>query len=75
MFKSLEIGRRIKSEEFEERALALREQLMRAQLDLARRDYPLIIVVAGSCEQIADADRLLMLRLERHCGLQGLSGS
>lgn len=47
MFKSLEIGRRIKGDEFDERSLALREQLMRAQLDLAKREYPLIIIVAG----------------------------
>ncbi len=47
MFKSLEVGRRIKGDEFDERALALREQLLQLQLDLATRDYPLIIVVAG----------------------------
>jgi len=47
MFKSLEVGRRIKNGEFNDRALQLRQQLLQAQLDLAGRDYPLIIVVAG----------------------------
>ena len=47
MFKSLEVGRRIKNVEFRERSLPLRRDLLQAQFQLAERDYPLIILVAG----------------------------
>ena len=47
MFKSLEVGRQIKGSEFDELAPDLQLQLLTAQRDLAGRDYPLIIVIAG----------------------------
>jgi polyphosphate kinase 2 (PPK2 family) len=47
MFETLEVGKSIKSSEFSELALPLRHQLLQAQFDLAKRNYPVIIVIAG----------------------------
>jgi len=47
MFETLEVGKRIKSSEFNELELPLRQKLLQAQFDLADRDYPVIILVAG----------------------------
>lgn len=47
MFKSLEVGRRIKNRAFREQSLPLRHDLLQAQFDLAERDYPVIILIAG----------------------------
>ena len=47
MFETLEVGKKIKNGDFGKLQQKLREQLLLAQLDLANRDYPVIIVVAG----------------------------
>ena len=47
MFETLEVGKQIKGSDFNELQQQLRERLLMAQLDLAGRDYPVIIVVAG----------------------------
>lgn len=47
MFETLEVGKQIRPADFNELQRALREKLLLAQLDLAERDYPVIIVVAG----------------------------
>ena len=47
MFETLEVGKRIKSSDFNELALPLRQKLLNAQFDLAKHDYPVIIVIAG----------------------------
>ena len=47
MFETLEVGKHIKSSDFDQLEQPLREQLLKAQLELAARDYPVIIVVAG----------------------------
>ena len=47
MFETLEVGKRIKGSEFSELELPLRQQLLEAQFDLAKRNYPVIIVIAG----------------------------
>jgi polyphosphate:AMP phosphotransferase len=47
MFETLEVGKQIKPGDFSELQQKLRERLLLAQLDLAQRDYPVIIVVAG----------------------------
>ncbi|MCB1854384.1 MAG: polyphosphate:AMP phosphotransferase [Halieaceae bacterium] len=47
MFETLEVGKQIKPGDFDKLEGPLREQLLRAQLELAERDYPVIIVVAG----------------------------
>ena len=47
MFKTLEVGKQIKSSEFNELALPLRQKLLEAQFDLAERNYPVIIVIGG----------------------------
>jgi polyphosphate:AMP phosphotransferase len=47
MFETLEVGRRLKRSEYNELQLPLRQKLLEAQFDLAERDYPVIIVVAG----------------------------
>jgi len=47
MFETLEVGKKIKNGEFKELQLALRQKLLETQFDLAGRDYPVIIVVAG----------------------------
>ena len=47
MFETLEVGKRIKSSDFNELALPLRQKLLKAQFDLAKHDYPVIIVIAG----------------------------
>ncbi len=47
MFETLEVGKRIKENDFSSLQKQLRDRLLKAQLDLAGRDYPVIIVVAG----------------------------
>ncbi len=47
MFETLEVGKRIKKSAFNDLQLALRQELLKAQFDLAERDYPVIIVIAG----------------------------
>jgi polyphosphate:AMP phosphotransferase len=47
MFETLEVGKSIRKSEFNDLQLTLRHQLLQAQFDLAQRDYPVIIVVAG----------------------------
>ena len=47
MFETLEVGKRIKGGEFNKLELPLRQNLLAAQFDLAERDYPVIIVIAG----------------------------
>lgn len=47
MFDSLETGKRIKGSKFDKLELPLRHQLLTAQFDLAAKDYPVIILVAG----------------------------
>lgn len=47
MFETLEVGKRIKRSEFKTLQMQLRQQLLQVQFDLAERDYPVIIVVAG----------------------------
>jgi len=47
MFETLEVGKRIKNSDFNERELPLRQKLLAAQFELAEHDYPVIIVVAG----------------------------
>jgi polyphosphate:AMP phosphotransferase len=47
MFETLEVGKSIKKSDFTDLQLPLRQQLLEAQFDLAARDYPVIIVVAG----------------------------
>ena len=47
MFETLEIGRQIKKSEFDELELPLKQKLLAAQLELAKRDYPVVIVIAG----------------------------
>jgi polyphosphate:AMP phosphotransferase len=45
--KPLEVSKRMGDSDFHTLEKQLREQLLMAQLDLAQRDYPVIIVVAG----------------------------
>jgi len=47
MFETLEVGKKLKDSEFKELEDPLRDRLLAAQLDLAERDYPVILVVAG----------------------------
>jgi len=47
MFETLEVGKKVRKSDFNELQLPLRQQLLEAQFDLAERDYPVIIVVAG----------------------------
>ncbi len=47
MFESLEVGKQIKNKAFNEQSLALRQQLLAAQIELQTLDFPVIIVVAG----------------------------
>jgi polyphosphate:AMP phosphotransferase len=47
MFETLEVGRRIKKSEFDKLSTPLRQSLLQAQFELADKDYPVIIVVAG----------------------------
>jgi polyphosphate:AMP phosphotransferase len=47
MFETLEVGKQLKRRQFDKLELPLRQQLLEAQFDLAERDYPVIIVVAG----------------------------
>lgn len=47
MFETLEVGRRLKKDKFNERELPLRQQLLEAQFELQGGDYPVLIVVAG----------------------------
>jgi AMP-polyphosphate phosphotransferase len=47
VFETLEVGKQISASDFSSLQQRLRERLLQAQLDLADRDYPVIIVVAG----------------------------
>ena len=47
MFETLEVGKRLKSSDFNALELPLRQQLLEAQFELADLDCPVIIVVAG----------------------------
>ena len=47
MFETLEVGKRISEDDYSSLQKKLRDRLLQAQLDLAGRDYPVIIVVAG----------------------------
>lgn len=47
MFETLEVGKRTSDKEFKKLGKELREDLMMEQLDLADRDYPVIILVSG----------------------------
>ena len=47
MFETLEVGKNIKKKDFDGQVLSLRQKLLAAQFDLAGRDYPVIILVAG----------------------------
>ncbi|MEE4146584.1 MAG: polyphosphate:AMP phosphotransferase [Halieaceae bacterium] len=47
MFETLEVGKRIAEGDYNSLQKKLRDQLLEAQLELAGRDYPVIIVVAG----------------------------
>ncbi|MEM6581356.1 MAG: polyphosphate:AMP phosphotransferase [Pseudomonadota bacterium] len=47
MFETLEVGKRTSDKDFKKLGKALREDLLMEQLDLAERDYPVIIVVSG----------------------------
>ncbi len=47
MFETLEVGKKISAGDFSSLQQQLRDRLLQAQLDLAGRDYPVIIVVAG----------------------------
>ena len=47
MFETLEVGKRIKNRDFDERALPLRQKLLETQFELDKHDYSVIIVVAG----------------------------
>jgi polyphosphate:AMP phosphotransferase len=47
MFETLEVGKRLKRSEYAALQLSLRHKLLDAQFELADRDYPVIIVVAG----------------------------
>jgi AMP-polyphosphate phosphotransferase len=47
MFEALETGKFLAPADFKARELSLRQELLQAQFDLAERDYPVIILVAG----------------------------
>lgn len=47
MFETLEVGKSIKGSDFGDLARTLRRQLLACQLELAERDYPVIIVIGG----------------------------
>ena len=47
MFETLEVGKRITADDYDSLQKKLRDRLLEAQLELAGRDYPVIIVVAG----------------------------
>ncbi len=47
MFETLEVGKHVKNSDFSTLQKQLRARLLMAQLDLAKQDYPVIIVVAG----------------------------
>lgn len=47
MFEALEVGKKLSGEEFAMREQALRRELLTAQFDLAKRDYPVIVLIAG----------------------------
>jgi len=47
MFETLEVGKRLSDSNFSKLQKKLREELLLTQLDLANRDYPVIIVLAG----------------------------
>ncbi|MBN7798639.1 polyphosphate:AMP phosphotransferase [Parahaliea mediterranea] len=47
MFEALETGKFLSDKEFERRGAPLRQQLLKTQFELAARDLPVIVVVAG----------------------------
>ncbi|MBL0216883.1 MAG: polyphosphate:AMP phosphotransferase [Myxococcales bacterium] len=47
MFEAAEIGRTISKEDYERELPVLREELLEAQLELRKADFPVIIVVGG----------------------------
>ena len=47
MFETLEVGKQLSDGDFSKLKQSLREDLLQAQLDLAKQDYPVIIVLAG----------------------------
>jgi len=47
MFEALQAGKRLSKKQYNAAELPLRQQLLTAQFDLAKRDYPVIILVAG----------------------------
>jgi len=47
VFESAEIGRRVRKAEYEARAPALRQELLRAQDDLQGQDFPALVLFAG----------------------------
>ena len=47
MFETLEVGKSVSKDDFDELETPLRASLLQAQLALAEADYPIIIVVAG----------------------------
>ncbi|MDB4433269.1 polyphosphate:AMP phosphotransferase [bacterium] len=47
MFETAELGRKVSKEEYQQRALALRESLLLAQSRLFSADFPVIVLFAG----------------------------
>jgi AMP-polyphosphate phosphotransferase len=47
MFETAEVGRKVSKDEFKERSIALREDLLRAQDDLREAGFPVLVVFAG----------------------------
>ena len=47
MFETLEPGRRVKHKEFEAAETDLRHRMLKAQFELAKRPYPVLVIVSG----------------------------
>jgi len=47
MFETLELGRKVKKEDFEKAELSLRQELLRLQFELSDKPYPVIVIVSG----------------------------
>ncbi len=47
MFRTAELGQKVSKEEYREREPVLREQLLSAQADLMKADFPVILVFSG----------------------------
>lgn len=47
MFEALELGRRVKHKKFESAETELRHRLLQAQFELARRPWPVIVIISG----------------------------